>query len=180
MSSSSPPDAAAAPTAPTAEAAGPDRATGLAWSVRSSFLRYLHRGALGGVELGPGTGSMPDGRFHFPLRTAEGFDPDALTGRLAFCGGIRFLGHGGMIDVRLGGFDLALDAGRGVLRTRRRDGMLPLVDVCVEQVARTSAHVAMLLSSTLSCGAEEIFGGVYRVGDDFDDLEIRIPGGSAP
>lgn len=144
--------------------------TGLAWGVRESFRSYVLRGAMGSETPDGSAGSLPDGRFYFPLAEATGFDLDALDGTLSFAGGVRFLGHGGMIDLRLGELELVLTDSRGVVRTGARD----LVEVSVLQVAVGENSAALYLESRLAPGAEGLFNDVYAAGTLFDDLEVRI------
>lgn len=148
--------------------------TGLAWGVRSSFRRYVQRVALGTEVPDGGAGSLPDGRVYFPLREVTGFDREALDADLSFAGGVRFLGHAGMIDLRLGELELHLTAGHGVLRTNSHGGARDLVDVQVTGTSADETVVILMLTSRLAAGAEDLFDDVYAASAAFDDLEIRI------
>jgi hypothetical protein len=121
-----------------------------------------------------GVGSLPDGRFYFPVRDVSVFDSDALDADVAFSGGIRFLGHAGLIDLRLGELELGLTGGQGTLRTRSRGGARDLVEVQVSQASTDATLVALILTSRLAAGAEELFDDVYAAGTAFDDLEVRV------
>jgi hypothetical protein len=148
--------------------------TGLAWGVRSSFRRYVQRVALGAVIPDGGVGSLPDERFYFPVRDVSLFDRDALDADIEFSGGVRFLGHAGMIDLRLGELVLGLTAGNGTLRTSSPGGVRDLVDVQVAQAWSDEQVTALVLTSRLASGAEELFDGVYTAATTFDDLEVRV------
>ena len=148
--------------------------TGLAWGVRSSFRRYVQRVALGAAIPDGGVGSLPDGRFYFPVREVSVFDRDALDAEVAFSGGVRFLGHAGMIDLRLGELELGLTAGKGTLRTSARGGARDLVEVQVTQASADDTLTALVLVSRLAAGAEELFEDVYAAATTFDDLEVRV------
>lgn len=148
--------------------------SGLAWGVRSSFRRYVRRVALGAEILDGGAGSLQDGRFYFPVGEVGLFDRDAHDAEIAFSGGVRFLGHAGMIDLRLGELELRLTAGRGTLRTGTRGGGRDLVEVQVTEARADDALAALVLASQLAPGAEDLFDDVYAAGTAFDDLEIRV------
>lgn len=69
-----------------------------------------------------GAGSLPDGRFYFPVASVTRFDTDVLDATIQFCGGVRSFGHAGVIDLRLGEFELRLRSGRGMLVTSSQAG----------------------------------------------------------
>jgi hypothetical protein len=148
--------------------------TGLAWGVRSSFRRYVERVALGAVIPDGGVGSLPDGRFYFPVHEVRVLDREALDAQIAFSGGLRFLGHAGMIDLRLGELELAITGGEGTLRTSSPGGARELVDVQVTQTSADDTLTALVLRSRLAAGAEELFDNVYAAATTFDDLEVRV------
>jgi hypothetical protein len=148
--------------------------TALAWGVRTSFRRYVERVALGAVIPDGEVGSLPDGRFYFPVREVNLFDRDALDAEVAFSGGLRFLGHAGMIDLRLGELELKLTGGTGTLRTSSRGGARDLVDVQVTHASADDRLTALVLRSRLAAGAEELFDDAYAAATTFDDLEVRV------
>jgi hypothetical protein len=102
------------------------------------------------------------------------FDRDALDAEVAFSGGVRFLGHVGMIDLRLGELELELNGGKGTLRTSSRGGVRDLVDVQVAQASTDETVTGLVLVSRLAAGAEELFDDVYAAATTFDDLEVRV------
>lgn len=149
--------------------------TGLAWALRRSFRRYVQRVATGREILDGGAGQIPDGRLYFPVRSVGHLDPDRGDVSVAFSGGVRFLGHLGMIDLRIGELDLNITGGEGWLRTGTMEEPRDLVQV---QLARTQADdsvVSLVLTSRLAHGAEELFDAVYPAATPFDDLEVRLP-----
>jgi hypothetical protein len=148
--------------------------TGLAWGVRSSFRRYVQRVALGSEIPDGRAGMLPDGRLYFPVRNVMRFDGIALDAEIAFAGGIRFRGHAGMIDLRLGELELQLNGGRGTLRTSSGIGVRDLADVEVSDASVYEASAVLVLTSRLADGAQDLFDDVYPAATPFDDLEIRI------
>jgi hypothetical protein len=150
--------------------------TGLAWGVRSSFVRYVSRAAHGEVRLAGGAGRIEDGRFHFPLREAV-HDVRAGIVRAAFAGSIRFLGHEGAIDLALTHLEVDVADGLGVLRSGSRD----LVEVRLLDAAVFGPLASFRFSSHLAGASAHLFDGVYPAGADFDALEVRTisdPSGS--
>lgn len=148
--------------------------TGLAWGVRSSFRRYVKRVAFGAEIPDGGAGLLPDERFYFPVIEVMSFDRDAVNAHVAFAGGLRFLGHAGMIDVRLGELELVIEGGKGILRTSSDGGVRDLVEVQVTQRSMDDTLTVLVLASRLAAGAEELFGDVYAAQTPFDDLEVRL------
>lgn len=148
--------------------------TGLAWGVRTSFRRYVQRVALGSERIDGGAGELPDGRLYFPVRSVTRFADDVLDAEVSFAGGVRMVGHGDLIDLRLGDFELNLSAGTGMLRTSSVGGIRDFVEVRVTQATVDHAVIGLILESRLAPGAEELFDGVYAAGTAFDDLELRI------
>jgi hypothetical protein len=148
--------------------------TGLAWAVRSSFRRYVRRAAVGSEILDGGAGAISDVLLYFPVREVRCFRAERGDAQISFSGGVRFLGHAGMIDLRLGEFDLELSGGTGLLRTGTPDGLRDLVDVEITQTRTDGTTTCLSLTSRLAAGAEPLFDDVYAAGTPFDDLEIRI------
>lgn len=150
--------------------------TGLAWAVRASFRRYLHRIALGAETLDGSAGMLPDMRVYFPVAPDPVLlDEDDVRIDARFRGGVRFTGHGGMIDVRVGDFELCVRNGSGVLRTAHAGQPLDLVGVEVEGRWHDAGIATFRLSSTLLPAAVGLFDDVYPAGTPFDDLEVRLP-----
>jgi hypothetical protein len=108
------------------------------------------------------------------VRDAGRFDSDALDAEISFAGGVRFRGHAGMIDLRLGELELQLTGGRGTLRTSSRTGLRDLAEVQVSHVAHDDQSAVLVLASRLAEGAEDLFDDVYAAATPFDVLEIRI------
>ncbi|MDR5699105.1 HtaA domain-containing protein [Agromyces aerolatus] len=148
--------------------------TGLAWGIRSSFRRYVQRVAHGTEIPDGGAGSLPDGRFYFPVEAVERFDPEALDAQIRFAGAVRFLGHAGMIDVRLGELELRCSAGTGTVLTGARGGARELVDVQVTQAGVADGVATLLLGTRLAADAVELFDEVYAAATPFDEIEVRV------
>jgi hypothetical protein len=145
-------------------------ATGLAWSVRSSFVRYVSQVARGVVSVTGGAGRIADGRMHFPVRDVAVVDPDTASVRAAFAGSVRFVGHDGVIDLAIDDLEIDVDEGVGVLRSEGRD----LVEVRVLETICAESLVVFRLASCLAAGAESLFGDVYSAGAAFDEVEVRV------
>lgn len=147
---------------------------GLAWGVRANFRRYVRQTARGEELPDEGVGLLPDGRFHFPIGEVTAFDRDARDAEIAFTGGVRFVGHAGFIDLRLGELSLSLESGAGVLRTSARSERRSLVEVRVADILVGDDVTAVLLTSRLAVDAEGLFDGVYAAATPFDDVELRV------
>lgn len=160
-------------TKPPADPARSVAVTGLAWGVRSSFRRYVQR--IGTVTTDSAAGSLPDSRFYFPVASVREFDPEVFDARVEFHGGVRFFGHGGMLDLRLGEFELQLKSGRGVLMTGSQADARVLMEVRATEARSNDEVVAITLACRLAQDAEELFGEMYTAALPFDDIEARLP-----
>lgn len=148
--------------------------TGLAWGVRSSFRRYVHRMALGSELPVDGAGLIGDGRLFFPVVAVRTIQLDPLEADVSFGGGVHFSGHAGLIDLRLGEFELHIHDGAGEVRTSSPGGMAVLALVSVVDLEENAGLLILRLSGYLAEGAEYLFNDVYSAGTDFDEMEIRL------
>jgi hypothetical protein len=77
----------------------------LEWAIFSRFTAYVRSLPDGSVELLGSAARTGNGGILFPLAETDG------DGVLRFFGGIRFVGHGGMLDVTIAGLRLEFSAG---------------------------------------------------------------------
>lgn len=165
----------------TAAATLTRRDTGLVWGLKDSFLAYVAGCPDGSVELSPGTGQLPDGRFYFSP------DPDAPPEALHFRGGVRLRAHGGMLDVCLADPRVDEASGQSVLSAETwKDGVwqrIPFADVSwAPAVAGTDddgagdGTVRTLLAETrLHPEATALFDDTYPAGEILSPLLVRTP-----
>ena len=148
--------------------------TGLAWGVKQSFVRYVRRVAHGDASPEGGAGELPDGRFHFPIRSLGALDATNADADVTFAGGVRFRGHAGMIDLRITDLELHLADGSGVMRTVVGGAARSVVEVRVTHAWTDGAVTAFVLAAHLAAGAEALFDDVYVARTPFYDLEVRV------
>ncbi|MGY0488192.1 HtaA domain-containing protein [Streptomyces sp. WG-D5] len=151
--------------------------TGLLWSVKSSFLRYIATMADGRCSATDGADAVPSqdgghGRFRFVLDSVE---DEGTTVTARFRGDVRFSGHHGLLFVRLADPVLTFDAsGNGVLSVAGADGPghLPLARLTV-----TAAEAGRWRGTEvrLTDSGSDMFGGVYPQREPFDDLVLALP-----
>lgn len=164
-----------------------ERATGLVWALKDSFVAYAER-AGGRVELGGGAGRMPgSGPFYFPLSDADGFDHVRVTGTLRFSGRLRLVGHRGLMDVAIVNPWLHVAEKHGRLSVRDlRSGApegarIDLVAVALPVPTCDGSTLMWAGSSTdLSATATHVFAESYDAGQSFASLSVRVPWSPGP
>jgi len=152
---------------------------GLTWGIRGSFLTYLHSLADGSIDLSDDATTTADGLFCFPfLGGYEG----AGGQWLCFGGGVRFLGHGGLLEVPLRNLRVHVVRDEATLFTEQSDGSLfPLGALTLpEPTLSDDALVWEAASVVLSEAGGRFFGSQYPAGTVMDPLSISLPvGGSS-
>lgn len=138
----------------------------LRWAVKDSFLRYVRVIAAGTVEC-TGTQESPDGAFVWPLQAVVR-DADALV--LEFEGSVRFVAHGGFLDV-----DLAAPALRLGAESSELSIATPTGRVVIATVADGDGAPSGLLTPRLTAEGGALFGGVYPADTEFAPLMARVP-----
>ena len=155
------------------------RDTGLVWGLKESFLDYVAGCPDGSVELSPGTGQLPDGRFYFSP------DPSAPPAALHFCGGVRLRAYGGMLDVCLmdprveesaGGAALSAETWKEGLWQRIRFADLTWAPALPGQGTETAADATvrtMAAGTRLHPDATALFDYTYAAGEVLSPLVLR-------
>lgn len=161
------------------------RDTGLAWGIKDSFLEYVERWPESSVELAPGTGRLPDGRFYFTP------DPERPDGQWWFRGGVRLRAHGGLLDVSLADPRLERGAAGPVLTAEtwvegewRR---IPFAELQwaedgpeaenepASEPAGADGRVRMAAAAArLHAEAAPVFDGTYPAGVELSPLQVRL------
>lgn len=169
------------------------RDTGLAWGIKDSFLAYVERWPEASVEMAPGTGRLPDGRFYFTP------DPERPEGALWFRGGVRLRAHGGLLDVSLAdprvetrGTARVLTAETWVEGAWTRIGFAELqwAETAAEKSGETSGETAAerkpessapgaavqmtTAAARLHPEAAPVFDGTYPAGADLSPVQVRL------
>ncbi|MFC9059216.1 HtaA domain-containing protein [Streptomyces sp. NPDC057074] len=156
--------------------------TGLLWTVKSSFLRYVATMADGRCSVTDGADVVPSddggpGRFRFAL---DGVETEGSVVTARFRGDVRFSGHHGMLFVRIADPVLAFDdSGRGQLSVTDAEGTerLPLVELTLNAAGDGRWHGT---EARLTEAGSDMFGGVYPEHEPFDDLTLDLPAHPRP
>jgi Htaa len=152
---------------------------GLRWAVKRSFLEYI--------------GSLPDGRVVFSQETDAVDDellfapihPDQMpkskgdeTRILAFTGQVRFVGHHGMLFVRIANPHLAITANEGVLTVEdpasESRGRIPLVTFSLGE-ASVDDREWTAIDVRLTPEGVPVFNEVYQANEPFEEFVVRFP-----
>lgn len=143
--------------------------SGLRWSVRGTFLRYVSALPGGRMHVSEGA-SLSEGRFSFPEGTTT---PEIRR----FTGRVAFSGHFGLLSVTIA--DPWLDWSTDICILTIADperGRLPLATCLMASDPTTRAGLGREVRLTEDGVA--LFGGSYAVGEPLDAFTIH-PGGSA-
>jgi hypothetical protein len=141
---------------------------GLEWSIHRSFVRYIARMPDGRCSVTDGAdvlGSMTSPVFHF---SPAGQEQRRDGMRLSFRGDVRFSGHHGLLFVRIADPVLTVTGSHGDLTVPGDEGSVELVQFDAAELDDGRAWRGT--SVRLSAGGAELFGGVYPVGEEFDEL----------
>ncbi|KIQ66124.1 hypothetical protein TR51_18345 [Kitasatospora griseola] len=154
----------------------------LDWGVKASFRNYVTGPAGGGsVELTGGATRNTDGSYHFNLASA-GYDLTTHSLNAAFDGGVRFLAHGGALDVALSDLRITTSGTTGTLTadtasketvgapapTPRQD--VPLATFTVARDTTTGTATP----AKLTAEGAKAFAGFYQAGAELDPLSIVL------
>lgn len=144
----------------------------LRWGVKSSFLRYVRQIAAGTVTTDGGAQESPEGEYSWPLSRSS-----RENGQLELCftGSVRFVAHGGFLDVTLRDPILRLAASGGTLSIVDEAGKAKAIALFADDSdVLAPGHTNEDLVPTLTEYGTEIFGGVYPVDTAFDPVIALI------
>lgn len=157
----------------------------LHWGIKASFLGYIRAMADGSVTAEAGAELQESGAV-FPLAAAPSGDAGAgtsagagvpaasahTTGSRRFRGTVRFLGHGGVLDLRIADPAVEPRAGGWVLSIR--DPYDPDARVDLATIAAFDPSGQQCIGSGLALTADgaDLFFGPYVEGTPLDDFEI--------
>ncbi|MFI6309617.1 HtaA domain-containing protein [Nocardia fusca] len=157
---------------------------GLDWTVHTRFLTYIASMADGRCSATDGAAPAPEGsggRFRYEFAGVQEF-PEGRA--ICFRGDVRFSGHHGMLFVRIADPVIVLGDQSAIVtvaapETSASAGRIPLAHFSLVQLANAPREMGRncLRGVDLRLTAEgaELFGGVYPVGERFDDLHLVLP-----
>jgi hypothetical protein len=131
------------------------------WAFKRSFLEYVSRLPDGRCQLSGGTTVGPNGAFRFPATTLPGF--------VASVGAVRFIGHGGALDLQIAAPGFALSA-EGAHVSIETDAGALVVATSPEVVAFEVGSV--LRGLVLTEAGREVFGGFYESGTPLEPISL--------
>lgn len=152
---------------------------GLAWAVRTSFLRYVV-GSGGRIRVGGGAATTSSGEIYFPLAEVTR-DAEAAPREVRLGGEVDFTAHGGMLHLVLRNPVLRLSAEGAELSVESPQPSSIVERVVVVDVnlgaGESSESVLMWrdAATTLTVAGAALFGGSYGAGEPMAPLTVRIP-----
>lgn len=127
----------------------------IVWGVKASFLAYLAELEDAETTTADGATGAIGGPFRWPAERAD----DGWHGS----GTVRFVAHGGMLDVRIANPALVLDDGTAQLSVARAGGRVVIA-------SGTATNEGATLALTAAGG--RLLGDVYPPGTPLDDLTL--------
>lgn len=139
------------------------------WGVKASFLGYVSRSG-GSVALTE-PAIYRDGVFGFP-RTDSG----EIEGTLSFAGGVRFVAHGGLLDVRLDSPSVTVGnpASLSVVASIG-EGPERLMIADLHESEASAARGELVWLAKLSTNGALLFASTYPEGTELDPVLILGP-----
>ncbi|HKU31384.1 MAG TPA: HtaA domain-containing protein [Arthrobacter sp.] len=150
--------------------------SGLTWTVKKSFVRYIESMKDGHVAVADGALRLQDGSFHFPL--ASGTPRNGL----AFGGSVHFTGHFGMLSLAISA-PAVVSADDGLFLSIADDEepgeRRPFV--ILGKPGQYPGHVEFPSPALTPAGADLFFDN-YRPGTLFDPIFVMpgLPGQADP
>ena len=147
----------------------------LRWGVKDSFLAYVRSS---GGEIRVGAPCRLDGDEFVFLRALDGVQIDGLTPRgvARFEGSVRFIAHGGMLDVTLADPSLDFGAPRLMLNVADEDG--DRIDLAQLGPAGALDRDGVLewigVPAMLTGDGSDTFNGVYPSYTEFAPLSLTL------
>lgn len=152
--------------------------TGLAWGVKDTFVRYITTMPGGSATTSGDATTTRDGSFYFTTADQSGFDTTTLTGTIKFSGRVNFVGHFGALSVSLVDPWVTFDGDGGSLSVEWGTGpesRSEIVRIAPDTPVAAGSVLAWRAAETvLSPAAVAQFNGVYRDGEPFAPLAIRV------
>lgn len=145
--------------------------TRLEWAIVRSFADYIRSGGEGRVFVADGARESADGGFVFPLRAVEERDG---ARRYAFDGLVRFVAHGGVLNLPIGSVEVHVTGGDG--RVEIADPDEPDVRLVFARGAVIRDGQDLELEPRIEEDGSELFFYRYPVGMALDPLRIRDVG----
>lgn len=153
------------PTDPT-EPTTPTVKGSLSWGVSTSFVNYVTGPiANGSATASSGASKTAANLFTFP-QAVQGttYDATKSTGAVGYAGAVRFLGHGGALDVTIANPQVVVtSASAGELRVTTGGAQIILATLDLSTATRTIADGAVTFTgapATLTAaGLDKVFGG---------------------
>ncbi|MFT4081143.1 MAG: HtaA domain-containing protein [Nocardioides sp.] len=158
----------------------PQRAPGLHWGIKDSFLDYVASTRDGQCTVGGGASPSPSGVFLFePDRLARSAWPERR-----FTGEVRFEAHGGMLFVRVVDPWISVEDGQGVLSVLDPDSpdaqaRLTLATFALDVALIDPEQPWAVSDVRLAAAGTSIFDDVYPEREPFAPLLV-VPGHSHP
>ena len=132
----------------------------LEWPILVRFTEYVRRMIDGRIVLEGGAGEPADGVFAFPLVQAVNVDAET---NYAFDGTVRFTGHGGMLNLPLGGFEIRV--------SKSGDCQVTIADP-------DEPHVRLLFATATATHEPDSIGLIPSLTEDGSELYFyRYPAG---
>jgi hypothetical protein len=164
------------PVAPTAPVSGGS----LLWGISSSFADYVTGSIAHGSITVSGGATRSGGLFQFGQVAGSTFDPTTGVGTVSYGGGVRFTGHGGLLDLSLANPEFRFTSPASAqLWVTSNGSRMQLATVNVGVAARSVSGGAVTFSGApviLTSAGSALFQGRYG---NLDPITLTIGAAAA-
>lgn len=182
-----------APPSASADASGAVIGGYLYWGIKASFRSYITgQIANGSITPADGASDNSNGTYRFPA-TGGSHDHASGTTATTHMGSLRFVGHGGALDLTLSDLRIEATGSTGVLRAAvvaknqgtgnfhtYTDIELALLDLSsVTPVATTGGWSWTVMPASLTSAGSTAFGGFYPPGTAMDPVSFALDLGTS-
>ena len=166
------------PTPPTTPPAETLASGSLRWGISAPFASYITGSiARGSVSVSQGA-TRAGGLFQFGQAGGSTYNADAGVGSVGFTGAVRYVGHGGLLDVSLASPELRITTpGSATLTVMHGGARIHIANVALSAGNTTRSGNTVTITgapTTLAASGVSIFQGNYPAGSALEPLTVTI------
>ncbi len=158
-------------------ASTPSASGALVWGIKASFRDYI-TGPIAAGSVTLSGASTSGGAYVFPQSSTGGLDPTTDAGTVAYSGSVRFLGHGGALDVKLADPIITVTSpSTATISVAGYSGRIVFANLALASGTRTDSGGAVTFSgvpATLTAAGAALFQGNYPAGTALDPVTFTV------
>ncbi len=150
----------------------------LRWGFSAPFANYITGTiAKGSITVAQGA-TRAGGAFQFGQAAGSTYNPDTAVGNVGYTGTVRYLGHGGLLDVSFSNPELRISTpGSAALYVTHGGARIHLANVALASGTTTRSGNTVTVSgapTTLAAGGVSALQGNYAAGSALEPLTVVI------